>query len=437
MTVSMRTSANRERGQAVIFISLSLLVVLGMMGLVVDFGWAYYRRQACKAAAQAAAMAGIKVAQNSPNFVCGGGGITCQSTPAPCPATLSTPTNAIQAACLYAKENGFVDDPANQKQRVLIAAYNGTPPVPGINPTYWMSATVSEKVPLWFSLALGPRNLNVTARATAAYFLPNVGGCIYTLEPTMVAVTNVGNPVLSSGCGMYVNSNNPEAVDLVGNARIEATGGSDVHIVGGWDQAGGATISPAPVLGVPPAPDPFGAMAPPADPGSCLYSAVVLSNHEELTLNPGKICGGISISGQSRLTMNPGVYYIENGISVTGLASITGYGVSLYVRTGSVSMTGGTALHMTAPTSGDWQGILLFQDRSNTNPATWVGGADAELEGVFYVPSANLSFAGGAASNKFAATIVCDTLTMVGNGFIRDPVSTKYTAGNAGVYLIE
>jgi len=38
-------------------VALSIPVTLGMLGLVVDIGWAYWRREACLAAAQSAAIA--------------------------------------------------------------------------------------------------------------------------------------------------------------------------------------------------------------------------------------------------------------------------------------------------------------------------------------------------------------------------------------------
>ena len=39
----------RQRGQAAIFIALSLPVMFGLLGLVVDVGWnAYWRREAAK-----------------------------------------------------------------------------------------------------------------------------------------------------------------------------------------------------------------------------------------------------------------------------------------------------------------------------------------------------------------------------------------------------
>jgi hypothetical protein len=249
-------------------------------------------------------------------------------------------------------------------------------------------------------------------------------------------VNTSGNPVLTSGCGLYVNSNNPEAVLLNGNAKILATNGSDVNIVGGWDSTGGATISPAPKLGVAPVVDPFTMMNPPTA-GACESSGVVLTNQQTGTINPGVICNGISLSGQSTLTMNPGLYVIKGGFSITGQASVTGAGVTLYIADGTANLTGGTDIHLTAPDSGYWQGILFYQDRNNTNPVTLVGGSGADIKGAIYVPSAALNLAGGSSGNAFSATIVSKTLNLVGNTYLSDPVETKFTSGNAGVYLIE
>jgi len=101
-----------ERGQAAIFMTMSIVTTFGLLGLVVGIGWASWRKEACKAAAQAAAM-----------------GVTCQ-TPTPCPSALNTPSNPIQAACLYAQQNGFTNDPANGRQRVLVAGITSAPALP-------------------------------------------------------------------------------------------------------------------------------------------------------------------------------------------------------------------------------------------------------------------------------------------------------------------
>ncbi|MBZ5583860.1 MAG: hypothetical protein LAQ30_16950 [Acidobacteriia bacterium] len=430
----MRT---RQKGQAAIFVSMSIVVTLGMLGLVVDLGWALWRKQACKQAAQAAVMAGIKVAQNAANFVCPGGGVPCMASPIPCPAVLDTPSNPIHTACLYAKQNGFVDDPAHGRQRVLIEAFNGTPPTPGLHPTYWISATVSERVPVWFSAVVGT-GLTVRARATAAYFLPSVGGCIYALEPDGIAVTNSGNTELDTGCGMYVNSISGSAIDLNGNPIIHATNNSNVNIVGSCNGCDRSLDPPSALrLGAPRIVDPFGGMAPP-DVGSCNVSGgVILASHDTATLNPGVICGGINLSGQASLTFNPGLYIIKGGFSASGQVAVTGSGVTFYVVDGAVNLSGGTSMSLTAPTGGYWQGILFFQARDNYSAASLVGGSEASLNGVLYFPGAALNFGGGSAGNAWSATIVSRTLSLVGNTYISDPVTTKFTSGNAGVRMIE
>src|SRR4051794_14206750 len=90
----MLSGRNNQRGQASIFITLTLLVTLGLLGLVVDIGWAYWRKQAAKAAAQSAAI-GASVAKGAAaiGFTCGTSA-TCV-TDQPCSATPSNPPVTI------------------------------------------------------------------------------------------------------------------------------------------------------------------------------------------------------------------------------------------------------------------------------------------------------------------------------------------------------
>src|ERR1700731_93916 len=95
------------RGQALIFVTLSLPVTLGVVGFVIDLGWAYYRKQACQTAAEAGASAAGVTAFNAAQQNCTGGW-TCQSD-AVCPASLTNTADPVIVACLYAKQNGFTN----------------------------------------------------------------------------------------------------------------------------------------------------------------------------------------------------------------------------------------------------------------------------------------------------------------------------------------
>src|SRR6185436_857517 len=116
-------------------------------GMVVDMGWAYYRKQAAQSAAQAAAIAAVAAAVQSAgaNISCGAVDIVCQSetvcpNPAPNPAT-----NNTDKGCLYATDNGFS---TGGRQKVTLEAGLGTPPTGnGASPKYWVTARVSESLP--------------------------------------------------------------------------------------------------------------------------------------------------------------------------------------------------------------------------------------------------------------------------------------------------
>src|SRR5262249_43821122 len=51
--------SQRTSGQSLLLATVSLSVIFGMIGLTVDLGWAYYRREAAQAAADAAVLAAV------------------------------------------------------------------------------------------------------------------------------------------------------------------------------------------------------------------------------------------------------------------------------------------------------------------------------------------------------------------------------------------
>jgi len=86
------------------------------------------------------------------------------------------------------------------------------------------------------------------------------------------------------------------------------------------------------------------------------------SGASSLTINPG-IYAQISVSGNAKLTLNPGVYILAGGgLTVSGNASISGSGVTLYNTEsafpsaggtyGGITLSGNGTFNLTAPTSG-------------------------------------------------------------------------------------
>ncbi len=415
--------------------TLAVVPLLGMVGLVVDIGWMYFRKQAAQTAADAAAAAAAAAAYSS----AGGGpsctstGISCSSTEYVCPANPSTtPANNLEVGCLYAKENGFV---TAGRQKVTIQSGIGAPPTaPSVTISYWMIVRVSETVPQLFSAVLGFSAGTVTARATTGTREGSAGGCVLTLNPSLVGMTISGAATLTSGCGVYINSNNNQAITMNGGATITTSGNARTQIVGNCN--GCASISPAPLTGQPTFSDPFADMNAPSA-GIC-QTGISMGSHDTQTISAGTYCGGWDLTSHADLTLNPGTYYVRGNINLGSQTRLrSNGGVMIYLEDGYINMQGGAAVDLSAPTSGYYQGVLFFQARGNTNPSTLVGGTSQTMNGVLYFPSANLTYTGGSSTAATQTTIVADTLTMVGNSYIQAASNTQFTGNIGGAFIVE
>ena len=159
LTFRARAGSRAERGQASIFLAMSIPVWFGLMGLVVDFGWAYCRKVAAKTAATAAASA-----------VAASAGATAPTAQASttCPSTIDI-TKAWNVGCDFAIKNGFTNGSSNRTVAIAIGSGSTGIPVSGVTPTgYWVSATVSESIPTLFSRVIGDDAATVSGRSTVA-----------------------------------------------------------------------------------------------------------------------------------------------------------------------------------------------------------------------------------------------------------------------------
>lgn len=192
-----------------------------------------------------------------------------------------------------------------------------------------------------------------------------------------------------------------------GGATLEA---SLINVVGGIDWQG--TISPSPNTGVAPIADPLSSLAPPlpcssttgcnaADCAAHPNTVVVSSN---TTLSPGVYCGGIRVKNGTA-TFAPGNYIIVGGgISTQDSNShVVGDGVFFYNTYNSsnsyapVQFNANSDARISAPTYGDYSGVLVMQDRgccTSMPIESFQGGATSFFEGIIYTPKSLVQFAG-------------------------------------------
>ncbi len=392
-----------EAGQALLLMALSMVVLCGFAGMGIDMGYLRYTREHMQAATDSAALAGASEL--------GYGDVTA-------------------AAKADASTNGFTDGVNGTKITV------NNPPLSGPNqgnPNY-VEVLLAQQQPTFFMKLFGINSEMVSTRAVAYEGIS--GACVFALNPSVSSAFVVnGNSNFSADCGILDNSDNSTA------ALVQNGGGclsaKYIGVVGQFKDNSSCAPSPTPQTGVAPFSDPLSFLQPPTV-GSCDYQSVSITGGSP-TLYPGVYCGGINISGGSTyVTFSPGTYIINGGgMSISGGANVYGNGVTFYLTGTSssfkgVSITGGTDSELIAPTSGTYNGVLFYQDRSITSSSSGAnsniaGGSGTAIEGTLYFPTTGLTYSGNSADSAYTI-LVANTVTISNTTAIQD----TYSMQNAG-----
>jgi hypothetical protein len=430
---------NSRSGQALLMTTFSLAVVFGTVGLAVDVGWAYYRREAAQAAADGAAMAIVRAALiNSPSGIsCGVNNVWCGSpagTATDCPATApGSASTTFDNACMMAAANGFT---TTGTRRVSVQANNtsSAPTVSGVTTNYWAVVRVSES-PNGFFGSLTGSALRSSARATAAVMGGGGGGagCVYVLDSTANDAFDAGNnATITSQCGIYVNSSatgSSEAMHVYGSAHVSTTGSASINVVGKVKTDNGGVVSPTPNTGVSAATDPFASLPSPTPANTCLSGNFTNWQATQYTPPPGTYCT-FQLGNGMNAQLSSGTYIINGGsFSVQGGSTLTATGGVLIYLTGGayVNIANGTTVTLQALSSGSYQGVLFYQDRTMSSPtgSNFAGGSTMNLQGSIYLPHALLTIDNGNATRTMG--LVADKVKFQGGATIAAATSVAQT----------
>lgn len=390
----------RDRnGQAIVLFAVVLPVLVAFAAMAIDIGLLRYQKEQMQSAAEAAVMAAVMQISD-----CGG-------TP-DCSAMTTASLNALTA-------NGYTNVTLNTQcgsttgSGVVLTLNNGpcalgsTANDPNYGNANYVEAVVYENEPTYFARIIGIDSVKVAARAEAT--LGNSRYCMYfstkntsSSGPTAVMMNGAS---ITASCGLMDDSGSSSALSANG-ATLETTM-TNIH---GGEQINGGTVDPEPTTNVPAVSDPLSYLQPPPA-GSCVSGSSSF-NGANVTLNPGTYCSGIQINGGSTVTFNPGIYYIKGNLQFNGVASISGNGVTFYFSSGSLTMNGGAHLDLVAPTTGEYAGILYYQNPSDTSSISLNGDSTSVYQGTIYATGANLAINGG----NVAAYTNVDTSSISDNG---------------------
>jgi hypothetical protein len=344
-----------ERGQVLPIVALALVVLLAAAAMAVDVGYLRYMQRVQQSAADSAAIAGAnELAYPAANDV----------------------TSAAKAD---AAANGFTDNGSN----IVVTVNNPPGSGPYAGNTSAVEVTVSAQHGMFFERILGVAAKSVTARAVAVFGNANgAGNCIYALNSDIdMNSATIHAPscgIISNGI-MNLNSDNITAASIgaVGAISVNSSTfpeAAPAHAV--------AAIDPCPTI----AGCAYLAANPPAT-SPCTYSNVNLNSWTG-TLNPGVYCQSVNMNSAT-VTFQPGLYVFTNGVSANS-TTMTGNGVTFYIAASSFNANSCT-FNLTAPSTGNTAGILLFQPASNVSSANLNSSGGTGVQGAIYLPKGTLT----------------------------------------------
>lgn len=384
--------------------AIAIVPILGMTALAIDVGYLRNEQRLQQSAADSAALAGAAERAY--------------------PASAASPAAWITAARTDAASNGFTHDGTS----TIVTVNN--PPASG---SYTASSTAVEvlvkvKHPGFFSGIFNKTSDWVTTRAVA-HLTGNGAGCIVGLNPNALPYTIqvTGGSVNASAC----NIEDAGKWNFTGGTVTAAAIG-----VAGTITKSGGTYGAASAMSA----------AAPSDPCQSIAGCAYLSNSPPattpcsprsvssgtVTLLPGIYCG-LTISG-GIVTLSPGLYVMTTSAFKISGGTVTGTGVTFYIAAGSsVDMTGGTK-SLSAPSSGNTAGMLIYQVAANTTTAKLTGGAGAVcpgsttvMSGIVYTPGALLNVTGGYWD---PTAVIAGSLNVSGGGLtcMSSPVGSSQVA---------
>ncbi|TNE42631.1 MAG: hypothetical protein EP347_00385 [Alphaproteobacteria bacterium] len=401
-------------GVAAIWTTLLAIIVFTLTALAVDGSWIFYTRSRLQATADASVLA---AAANHDTYI--------------------DVANAYAETNMPATDNGDVLADVDIENGTWDAGTRtfdpaGTP-VDAFRVTTRRATANGNALPLFFAQILGDNEIDVSMTATAITYreeMPTTA-CILTLSELDLSLTFTGNPdIIADGCSIMSNSTGDPSIKQTGSSYVVA---DCVYAVGEiQDKNIETTGCPAPVPNIPPVQDPYFDIEVPSPLPACRASVPDFGPGTENYIDAadGRFCSNIDIQGT--VYLSPGVYYFSEDFDINSGAYVAGTGVTIVLTsetspsTNTMFINGGAELHLSAPTSGDFSGILFYQDRNITWPtdpnSTINGNANSELTGAIYFPTSGLTINGTSGSVDDAAAgclqIIADTLFFAGDATV-------------------
>ena len=266
----------------------------------------------------------------------------------------------------------------------------------------------------------------ITAEATAAIVYQGQY-CMVSLEDTNVTgITFTGSTSVNLGCGVVSNATSANAISADGASTVIA---SPVAAVGGVPSSASYASGTMLLPYSPAQSDPYSDLPTPTVPTPCNPELKVQPNDPRVDVAPG-CYRGMDIKGP--VNFLPGQYIIDGrSLSFGSQADVTGTGITFILTSSTaatdpssiatISMHGHAVLDITAPTTGAYEGVLMYQDRRAPFGDSHINGNSASrFHGGFYFPSQQLTFNGNTGMRTECIQLVARRLVFSGNSSVQN-----------------
>ncbi|MEO6580046.1 MAG: Tad domain-containing protein [Sphingomicrobium sp.] len=414
-----------RRGNAMILAAAALPLLIGSAGLATDtIQWALWKRQ-LQRAADSAAIAGVYNRVQFPD--------STAYVPAAVDHDLDInnelkPTEfpLVQKTVTYPADSGV------QRKKVNVV--------------------LAVRRPLSFSSMFMSNAPLIRTSATAAT-VGNPGEfCVLSLQKnSKTGIQATGNATITMDCGMMTNSTSTNAAAGQGSSNVTAT---SLAASGGIQQSSNwhvNTYEPySPALD-----DPYADLAPSDDEKSECTSHPHSAPADSKT-SPGPVYDAstmgyngvycvpsISVGSQRYMTLRNGVFIVDGGsVNIQGKLTLTNATLVLTNKSssstatiGSLDMNSSGEMDATAPTTGKWAGMAIYQDRravdsaptgniTSSSPNKINGNSTNKVTGVIYFPNQQLTYEGNGTGTATCTQFVAKRIYWSGNSGINN-----FTAG--------
>lgn len=342
-------------------VAMALVLLMAVVGLALDVGYHRYEQRLQQSAADSAALAG---------------------------AAEITFGDVKAAAQKDATSNGYTDNTGGATCTAAMTCVQvDHGPLSGANSgnTDAVEVIISKSYPTFFERVFNA-SVPITTRAVAKLVATDAN-CLYLLDTG--GSTNYNNMTFNGPkCGIIDNeSGSPNMHGANMNAGSITYAGSApntnaAHFTGASPTQGLPASDPCPSI-------PGCAYLKNNPPSTNPCSATFTFNGSNAPLP--NVCYGSMDLGKGTVNLSPGLYVL-NGQLNANQATLNGSNVTFYIGPSGTLNLNKATLNVSAPTSGNYSGVLFYQIPSNTNDPNFNKATSDALTGLLYFPTSSVNF---------------------------------------------